>query len=417
MDYTNLLAPLVILAAVLNTGSGQESTPVVATRETTRLQYASTDLIRQQQPPLDCSYRTLDRRLRHAVFSMIVEVKRLPDKENDAFQHVQVRHVIKASNEVTIDEGDLLQIPFDGNEEQGSFALVFCAFDPSKRLGITEIQWIGKDEVSYYSQLAEFVVDERRVWFLLETEASDNRQVSLDARAELEAMAAADIKRAAGKRLRGFVLQRLGAPTLDSSQRHFYLMLLGHAGMVEDVNLLAQYIFQNPDGDLSYLWTATEAYLRLGDAAAKKRFIDHFFTAPLPPASSEPERIAQGQWLLPPYLAMLKVAPELERQAKVGEYLINYPVLPDLVFSTALAKGEQRFVTLAIDTFDRKDVSLLVRREAVIYAAGMLELDKARQDRERIETFLGLVSSSDPKLHQQALDSLKRRRVFFEWTQ
>lgn len=417
MRYTNNLLSLVIFAAVLNTGYGQESTPVVATRETTRLAHASTDLIRQQQPPLDCSYRTLDRRLRHAVFSMIVEVKRLPDKENDTFQHVQVRHVIKTSNEVTIDEGNLLQIPFDGNEEQESFALVFCAFDPSKRLGITEIQWIGKDEVSYYSQLAEFVVDERRVWFLLETEASDNRQVSLDARAELEAMAAADIKRAAGKRLRGFVLQRLGAPTLDSSQRHFYLMLLGHAGMVEDVNLLAQYIFQNPDGDLSYLWTATEAYLRLGDAAAKKRFIDHFFTAPLPRASSEPERIAQGQWLLPPYLAMLEVAPELERQAKVGEYLINYPVLADLVFSTALAKGEQRFVTLAIDTYDGKDVSLLVRREAVIYAAGMLELDKEREDRERIERFLGLVSSSDPKLYQQALDSLKRRRVFFEWTQ
>lgn len=417
MRHTNHLFSLVILAAVLNTGSGQETTPVVATRETTRLAYASTDLIRQQQPPLDCSYRTLDRRLQHAVFSMIVEVKRHPDKENDAIQQVQVRHVIKASNVVTIDEGDLLQIPFDANEEQESFALVFCAFDPSKRLGIAEIQWIGKAEVSYYSQLAAFLDDERRVWFLLETEASDNRQVSLGARVELEAMAAAEIKRAAGKRLREFVLQRLGAPTLDSAQRQFYMMLLGHAGMAADVNLFAQCIFQNPDGDLSYLWTATEAYLRLGDAAAKKRFIDHFFTAPLPRASSEPERVAQGRWLLPPYLAMLEVAPELERQAKVGEYLIKYPVLADLVFSTALAKGEQRFVTLAIDTYDRKDVSLLVRREAVIYAAGMLELDKEREDRERIERFLGLVSNSDPKLHRQALDSLKRRRVFFEWTQ
>ncbi len=417
MHHANSFLALVTVATVLNAASGQGPAPDVVACGRQRLAYASSEMISQQLRPLYCAYRTLDSRLRLAELSMIVEIRRHPNVQDGAPEEVLVRYVIKPSKVVPINVGDLLEIPLEGNEGQKPFALVFCAFDPRRRRGITEIQWIGKDEVSYYSKLAGFTADEDRVWFLLEAEASGNRSVSDDARAELEALHPADIRRAAGNRVRDFVLKRLATPALGSSQRHFYLMLLGHTGKSEDVNLLSQYIFLNRDGDSSHVWIATDSYLRLGDPDAKKRFVEHFFTEPLPPTSSEEERNAQAERLLRPYLAMLEVAPELESQAKVGEYLIRNSVLADLVLSNALAEGEQRFATLAIETYNRKDVEPLVRRESVIYTAGLLEFGKASVDRKRIEEFLTLVKNREPKLYTQAMEVLERRRPFLQWTQ
>jgi hypothetical protein len=326
-------------------------------------------------------------------------------------EKVVVRELIKQADGSKIKIGNLLRIPFVSDYRGGEFALVFAAYDDSRQLGITEIQWISQSEANYFSGLSKLTDKRSRVRFLLEAEASGDARVSDHAFAELKAIQAEQLRGLLQKDQRDFVLRRLRTPGLASARRSLYLLLLGFVGESTDIKYLEPYVF--PEKEVStFIEPATAAYLRLGDERARRKLVERYFDKPPVPARTDSENLAQAQRLYPIYKAIRDVAPELERQAKVGEYLLMHSALGDMVLASAFGESDARFVDSAIQSYWREDAIQYSREESVVYLAGMLDCDLPADRRERINHFLESVQATEPELFRRSIERLAVRRKF-----
>jgi hypothetical protein len=106
------------------------------------------------------------------------------------------------------------------------------------------------------------------------------------------------------------------------------------------------------------------------------------------------------------------VAPELDRQAKLGEYLLEHSALGDIVLASALRESDTRFVDSAIQSYRREDAVQYSREESVVYLAGILDFDLPADRRERINRFLESVQATEPDLYRRSIERLAVRRKF-----
>jgi hypothetical protein len=288
---------------------------------------------------------------------------------------------------------------------------VFAAYDDNRQLGITEIQWISQPEANYFSDLSKLTDKRSRVRFLLKAESGEDAVVSDHAFAELKAIQEEIDQGLMQEDQRDFVLRRLRTPDLASARRSFYLLLLGLVGESSDIQYLEPHVF--PENQVStFVGPATAAYLRLGDEQARRKLVKHYFDQPPPPARSDSEKSAQTQRLYLVYNAIRDVAPELERQAKLGEYLLKHSVWGDIVLLHALSESDTRFVDSAIQYYRREDAIQYSQEESVVYLAGILDCELQANTRERIKRFIESVQATEPDLYRRSIKRLEGRRKF-----
>jgi hypothetical protein len=373
---------------------------------------------------LFCDYRTLAMRLETATLGLIVERCPRPQGDNRASSGmVVVREMIKSSDERQFPTGTVLQLPVRADnqsrilamrpvfvdEQLGDFALVFAVRDNDGRLGITEIEGISEPEADFFFELSRRTGLDVRMPFLLQAEASQNKGVSEHAFGELQAISKAELLQSMDDRHRDFVLRRLRSSRLTTPRRIFYLTLLGLVGEPTDVTILETYVF--PSESVSdFLEVAAASYLRLGGEQAGRQLVEHHFSKPVPPAGTSDKMVAQTKRLLAVYTAIRDITPELEREAKVGEYLLQYTGLGDIVLINALNDGDSRFIDAAMKLFQRTDAPRYLREKAVVYLSGILDTDIDPNKGEQLDRFLKFVRKSEPDLYQE---SLQWRRYSF----
>ena len=377
-----------------------------------RFELASKKLISEQMRPLFCAYRTLEMRLRNASLALIVEARGDADQDdNRTTENVVVRQRIKTIGDHPVEVGDLLRIPFQGDYSGGDHALVFAACDDNGELGITEIQWISRPEANYFSDLAKLADERSRGRFLLKAESGEDGLVSEHAFAELEAIPQEQLSVLFQKDQRDFVMRRLQTPELSASRKSFHLTLLGFVGNLSDIKYLERYVFPKNEPS-SFTGPATTAYFRLGDEQAYRKLFEFYFNEPPTPATTDSEKSVQIKRLYPIYIAICEVSPDLARQAKVAEYLIEHTVLGDLVLEDAFRDSDPRFVEPAIQSFHRDGATAYSREESVVYLTGVLDCDLPADRRERINRFLASVQATESDLYQRSIKRLEGRRKF-----
>lgn len=375
-----------------------------------RLEYATNELMSKQAPHLSCGFRTLQRRLLYADLGLIVEAVGGQKKDESLTRNVVVRHVIKPSDVAAIGVGQVLNISNPSGNGRWRFALVFSARGKDSRATITEIQRISAAAVAYFAKLSTLTSCESRLRFLLKSEVSTDEIVSSEAFSEMEALPQDELDRVSAEGLREPVLRRLAVPDLTPRRRHLYLKLLGFVGNTSDLELLETYIFSATGEKVDFLGTAARAYLRLGGERAGHKLVAHFFTKPLPKFSTDAQRAVQWKRIYLAWDAVRKVSPDIAKSAKVAQFLLKHTVFGDLALADALQAGDDRLVSLAIDTYHHKDIAPYLRIETIVYVAGFMEHENTAGKRKQLKRFLDLVRMSEPELYKQALDRLEFRR-------